>query len=197
LSNPWKWVRIALEAPLVCTSVTTEEIESLGHLAAGRDCLEIGSAFGYSAIMMARYGAQSVTAIDPHLPCNSNNMAGDSYDVMLANIDAGAASGIVTVIRQRSQDALPVLAARGERFGLVFIDADHSYESVMHDVGWARRLVTDDGFIACHDYGHWVLNAVKFGIESVNRALDEIFPGGPDWLDGTLHVTKARPIEEQ
>ena len=191
MSNPWEWVRITPDGPSVCTSVTAEEIDSLGRLAAGRDCLEVGSAFGYSAIMMARYGARSVTAVDSHLPCNSNNMTDNSHDVMLANLEAAGVSSVVTMIRQSSQDALPVLVAQDKRFGLVFIDADHSYESVTHDVGRALRLVADDGFIACHDYGHPGPN-IKAGIEGVNRALDEIFPAGPDWLAGTLHVTKAR-----
>ena len=74
----------------------------------------------------------------------------------------------------------------------MFIDADHAYESVVHDAGWARKLATPGGHIACHDYGHGTPGSAPDGIESVNQALDEIFPRGPDELTGTLHVTRAQ-----
>jgi predicted O-methyltransferase YrrM len=190
MSNPWEWVKITPDGPLISTSVTAEEIDCLGRLAEGRDCLEVGSAFGYSAIMMARHGARSVTAVDFHQPCNSNNMT-NSHDIMLVNVETAGVSGIVTIVRQSSQDALPALAAQGRKFGLVFIDADHSYQGAKHDAEWAKQLVAEDGFIACHDYGHPGPNIPVAGIDGVNQALDEVFPEGPDWLTGTLHVTKA------
>ena len=177
--------------PSIYTSVAPVEATALGRLAAGRDVLEVGSAFGYSAIIMAQAGARSVTAIDFHRPCTSNWLAASTYEVMLGNLRAAGVDGIVTVVRQPAEDALPAFHAQGRRFGLVFVDGDHAYESVIHDAGWARRLVTPGGHVACHDYGHWVSDADVYGIDDVNRALDEIFPRGPDVITGTLHITGA------
>ena len=176
-------------APPVYTSITSEEINALCGLAIGRDCLEVGSAWGYSAVMMARRGARSVTAVDFHQPCDSNCEAKNSQDVMRENLRAYGVTSAVTMVCQPSETALPELVSQGRRFGLVFIDADHSYDSVLHDVRWACRLVSEDGFIACHDY-------VASGIESVTRAVDEIFPDGPDRLAGTLHLVRVRHLKE-
>ena len=189
MSNSWEWVQVP-GGPKVYTSVTPEEAAALGRLAAGRDVLEVGSAFGYSAIMMAR-AARSVTAVDSHLPHPDNGMAEGSYGVMLGNLRAAGVHQVVTVLRQPAEEALPALHAQGRRFGLVFIDGDHAYESVLHDAGQARRLVTDDGHIACHDYGHGEPGSASCGIGDVNRALDETFPLGPDEITGTLHVTRG------
>ena len=182
MSNPWRLVSITPDGPSIATAITPDETAALGSLALGRDCLEVGSAWGYSAVMMVRLGARSVTAVDFHQPCDSNEQAMNSHEVMQKNLGWYKAGSAVTMIRESSRKALPDLAAQGRRYGLTFIDGDHTYESVRHDVGWARRLVPS-GFIACHDYG---------GIESVTRAVDEVFPDGPDWLVGTLHVMKVR-----
>jgi len=172
------------DGPAVATSITLEETAALGSLALGRDCLEVGSALGYSAIMMVRLGARSVTAIDWHQPCDSGLQEEGTYEAMQKHLRWYKADSAVTMIRQSSQEALPDLIAQGREYGLAFIDSDHSYESVRHDVSKAIHLVPS-GFIASHDYGDG-------GIESVTRALDDIFPGGPDWLIGTLHVVKVR-----
>jgi predicted O-methyltransferase YrrM len=170
-------------APAIPTAVTREEVEALGGFAKDRDCLEIGSAYGFSAIMMILLGAKSVTAIDFHQPCDSNEQAKASHEAMRKNLKWFKVDHAVTIIRQSSQEALPDLAAQGKQYGLAFIDGDHSYESVRHDVSKAMQLVPD-GFIACHDYG-------EDGIEDVTRAVDEIFPGGPDYRIGTLCVVKV------
>ena len=187
MGNPWRWAEVETGRS-VFTSVTAEEIRTLGDLARDQDCLEVGSGFGFSAVMMARYGAASVTAVDPHIP-HPDNMRAETLDILRENVERLAPPGIITIIREPSQVALPALA--GRRFGLVFIDADHSYESATHDVTWARELVTGDGWIACHDYGWPAPDVPVAGIDGVNRALDEVFPDGPDRIIGTLHVTKG------
>ncbi len=188
VSNPWEWARITPDGPAIKTSVTAEEADELGRLAAGRDCLETGSASGYSAIMMARYGARSVTTVDLHEPCDSNNMS-QTYEALLSNIRAFDVASVITVIRGSSQLVLPQLQDR--RFGLVFIDGGHSYENARHDISWALKLAAEDGFIACHDYGHPGSGRYS-GIPDVTQVLDEVFPGGPDHVTGSLHVTRMK-----
>ena len=184
LSNPWEWVQVTPDGPLILTAVTLEEINVLCSLAIGHDCLEVGSAWGYSAVMMARQGARSVTSVDYHLPDDSNEGAENSQDVMRQAIEFFGVAGVITMICDASQAALPELISQGKRFGLVFIDGDHSYDAVLHDVRQGCRLAGDDGYIACHDYG-------AAGIESVTRAVDEVFPDGPDRLIGSLHIKRS------
>lgn len=185
MSNLWHAVQqITPGGPVIPTAIMPNEIMALGNLAMGRHCLEIGSAWGFSAIQMIRYGAKSVTAIDFHQPCDSNEWADDTFESMQENLKWYKVDSAVTVIRQSSQKALPDLVAQNKQYGLAFIDSDHSYESVRHDISNTLQLVSN-GFLACHDYG-------DEGIEDVTRALDEIFPDGPDWLVGTLHIMKVR-----
>lgn len=61
---PWRDVSLD-EGPFISTSVTVREAAELAGFADGQAVLEIGSAFGYPAVMMALAGGQ-VTAIDPH-----------------------------------------------------------------------------------------------------------------------------------
>jgi predicted O-methyltransferase YrrM len=161
------------DGPPVLTSVQPDEAAELARLAAGRDCLEIGSAYGYSAIVMALAGG-TVTAVDPH---EGDTWLGDTLTPMRAAL--GAYGVTAEIVRQRSADALPALAAAGRRFGLIFIDGDHNYGAVLADVRGALRLLAPGGTLACHDYGE----ATSGGVQA---ALDELFPAGPGRLTGTL-----------
>ena len=184
MSNPWLDVRITPDGPEISTSVTPQEAAVLMRYANGRDCLEIGSAFGFSAITMARADASSVVAVDSHWNSNSNQWK-DTLPVMLSNLDAYGVTGKVTILKLPSEEALPALVKQGKKFGLIFVDADHSREAVLHDVSWAKQLLTEDGVIACHDYG-------LHGIETVTCAVDDLFPEGPDEFAGTLFVTRLK-----
>lgn len=141
---PWRDVAPG-DGPAISTSVTSAEAAELARLAEGRDVLEVGSAFGYSAVVMALAGAR-VTAVDPHtwLP--------GSFEVMTGNLAAYGVQDRVEVIREVSQEALPWLARDGARFGLVFIDGDHSAEAARHDIRWALQLLDEGGTLAVHDY---------------------------------------------
>jgi predicted O-methyltransferase YrrM len=152
--------------------VTGDEAARLAFLAAGCDVLEIGSALGYSAVVMALAGAR-VTAVDDH---SGATWLGDTYSAMTANLAAYGVTGQVGIIRGLSQTVLPALAAEGRRFDLVFVDAGHDYISVLSDVRWACQL---GDVIACHDYG-------EDNCPGVKQALDQVFPAGPLTLTGTL-----------
>jgi predicted O-methyltransferase YrrM len=133
--------------PAISTSVTDVEADRLRALAKGRAVLEVGSAFGFSAVLMALAGAESVTAIDPH------DWIPQSFEVMLANLGSYGVTGRVQVVRERSQVTLPVLAGERAAFGLVFIDGDHSAAAVRHDIGWGLKLTAPGGVLAVHDVG--------------------------------------------
>jgi len=162
--------------PAISTSVTGGEAAELSRLAAGKQVLEIGSAFGYSAVVMALAGAD-VTAVDPHawIP--------GSYEAMLANLAAHGVTDKVEVIRESSFQALPWLGSEGTRYGLVFVDGDHSAEAVRHDVGWALKLLEPGGTLAVHD------TTETCCCPGVALAIGELFPEGGDVTDTLFVVT--------
>jgi len=168
---PWRPVSID-GGPQILTSVTERETEVLHELAADAgEALEVGSAYGYSAIVIAKAGAR-VTAVDPH----AGELSG-SLGIMMGNLQAYGVN-TVTVSVGPSQEVLPRLPLAW--FGLVFIDGDHTEATVEHDVTWARKLLRPGGVLACHDYDEGTCPGVK-------AALDRLF-GGPGDLTDTLAV---------
>jgi predicted O-methyltransferase YrrM len=137
---PWRPVALG-SGPPILTSITEAETAKLQELAA--DALDVGSAYGYSAIVMARAGAR-VTTVDPHAGENPGTLG-----VLTGNLDAYGLADQVRVIVAPSQEALPNLEPGS--FGLVFIDGDHTEATVHHDVTWALKLLRPGGWLACHD----------------------------------------------
>jgi len=165
------------DGPAISTSVTAAEAAELARLAEGREVLEIGSAYGYSAVVMALAGAH-VTAVDPH------NWIDGSYEVMLANLAAYGVDGRVQVIREPSQVVLPWLAREGAAFGLVFVDGDHAAPAARHDIRWGLQLLDPGGTIAVHDY------LEDCCCPGVREAADGIFPGGGAVTGSMLTVVR-------
>lgn len=130
--------------PKVWAGLEEAEAAELARLAAGKRVLEIGSAFGYSTIIMGKV-AKHVIAVDPHTGF-------DSWPQFRLNLYSHGVAGKVSPWGETSQTALPELNRGGQRFELIFIDGDHLPDSVRHDLAWARRLVTPGGTIALHDY---------------------------------------------
>lgn len=153
------------DGPGINTSLTAAESAELARLAEDRDVLEVGSANGYSAVVMALAGAR-VTAVDPH------TWIPGSYEVMTANLAAYGVTDRVDIIREPSQSALPWLVREHRAFGLVFIDGDHSAEAARHDIRWGLQLLDPGGTLAVHDY----LEACC--CPGVREAADGIFAGG-------------------
>ena len=181
---PWRPVLLAGgSVPAISTSVTHAETEVLRRLASqtavaqwrrlhpdddegqrfaprAGDVLEVGSAFGFSAIAMALAGAH-VTAVDPHAGELPN-----SLEVMRANLAAYEVADRVEIIAEPSQTALPRLELGS--FDLVFIDADHREPAVTHDVEWALKLLRPGGWLCCHDLDEGSCMGVR-------AALDKLF----------------------
>lgn len=135
------------DGPAISTSLTQAETDELRRLAEGADVLEIGSAYGYSTVVIGQV-ANSVVAVDPHQELNS-------FGTLLDNLAAyGVTSRCVVEMRRAdSWTVLPQLRAEGRTFDLVWIDGDHSAHTVAHDVGLGRLLLREGGTLACHDYG--------------------------------------------
>ena len=168
---PWHDAPAGMASPLISTSITAAETNRLAELARDADVLEIGSAYGYSACVMALAGARHVTAVDPHSWLNS-------HEAMLSNLDACGVADLVTIVRDASPAALAGLGP----FGLVFIDGDHGAEAVAADVAAARAALDEGGVLAVHDYLETCC------CPGVRQALDILFPAGPDEHVDTLAI---------
>jgi predicted O-methyltransferase YrrM len=175
ITLPWRPVSLVAGLPAISTSLTEVETVGLQNLAYDADVLEVGSAFGYSAIAMALAGARSVTAVDPHIWL-------DSWSTMLANAEAYGVADRIRVIRGASQDILPTLIAG---FDLVWIDGDHEAPAVAHDVEWARKLLRPTGTLACHDYDEATCPGVRAALDAWKpppRLVDTMAVYGPgEW----------------
>ena len=132
-----------LPGPTISTSLTVAETAELARLAEDAEVLEIGSAYGYSACVMALAGAH-VTAVDPHAQLAS-------FLPMVANLTAYGVVGAVDIL-QTDSGIMANLYEQGIRFDLIWVDGDHSTEAVAHDVAWAVKLLRPTGTLACHDY---------------------------------------------
>jgi predicted O-methyltransferase YrrM len=180
---PWRPVLLAPgPVPAISTSVTEAETAKLQELAAQpgvTQILEVGSAFGYSAIAMALANPNAhITAVDPHNQLGSHPIAGGSREVMAGNLEAYGVADRVTMLVTTSQQVLPELEPAS--FDLVFIDADHVEPAVTHDVGWALKLLRPGGTLACHDLDEWTCPGVR-------AALDRLFDHPQPTVD-TLFV---------
>lgn len=172
---PWRDILPTTDAPhAVHTSMTENERDELIALSEDKDVLEIGSANGFSASAMALGGAASVTAVDPH------SWVPGSQPAMEGHLRAYGVEDKVTIIAETFFTAFEGL--RDRRFGFIFIDGDHSYETVKFDVIHARKLLAPGGVIACHDYDECCCAGVR-------PALDELFPDGPTRLTDTLFIS--------
>lgn len=154
---PWRDVAPG-DGPAISTSLTAAETDELRSLAAGRDVLEIGSAYGYSSIAMALAGGQ-VLAVDPHLQLAS-------FVEMAMNLARYRVADRVTVWQMDSRAACPQLFDAGRRFDLIWIDGDHSPDMVTHDVQWAVKLLRPDGTLACHDYDEETCPGVRQALDA-------------------------------
>jgi predicted O-methyltransferase YrrM len=167
---PWR------EVDGISTSLTRGETAKLRRLAAGQVVLEIGSAYGYSAIQMAQAGARLVVAIDPHAGENPG-----SLERMQANVEARCLADRVAIWRIRSEHATTLL--REGAFGLAFIDGDHSEQAVATDARMAWELLAPGGWLCCHDHG-------EDSCPGVAAALDAW--RAPDELIDTLWIARKR-----
>jgi predicted O-methyltransferase YrrM len=154
--------------PSIRASITKAESKHLLALANGKVVLEIGSAYGYSAILMAKGGARRVIAVDPHGGYGSLD---GSLQEMRSNLFRYGVDDRVTMVLARSQTAMPALFAAKAKFDLIFIDGDHRREVVEHDITKAIPMLSSIGVIACHDFGEETCQGVREAIDKVYRDL--------------------------
>lgn len=159
----------------ILTAISRDEAAKLRKLARRAYVLEVGSAYGYSAILMARAGARVLT-VDAHEGENDGSLA-----VLDANVRACGVSGSVWPVTGRSEAVLDFLLHAGARFDGVFVDGGAEQTAIDASCGWA--MLREGGWLARHDYGE--LRAAE-----VAKHLDALFPDGPDEVVRTLWIKR-------
>lgn len=137
--------------------------------------VEIGSYKGKSTVALA-LGSQCLTsrkrpvyAIDPFRLPGHPAFPVEYEEDFIRNIQRAGIAPHVIPIKKFSQEAYhdcpPSIAA-------LFIDGDHSYEGVKHDITHYASRVTPGGIIAFHDYSYKHTPGVEE--PGVTRAVDEL-----------------------
>jgi len=178
---PWRDIRLRLAGGrevVVPTSLTDHEAAMLAALADDGVCLEVGSAYGYSAIVIAE-SAKSLHAIDPHRELNS-------FARMRANLEAAGVAGRVRISRATNREVLPELL--DSTYDLVFIDGNHARPDITFDLAHGWRLLKPGGHLAVHDYGEDTCPDVRPAVESFR---DTMYPADTRIVDTLWVATRA------
>jgi SAM-dependent methyltransferase len=169
----WRDVVIPGHRRPISTSLTANETQALVALAQGKLVFDIGSAYGFAAIVMAQV-AEHVVTVDVH-----RDYAPDSLNILRRNIAEHGVYEKVSVVVADAQNIGWALHEAEAGFGLVFIDGNHDERSVRRDIALARALVGGDEpigaeprwdtAIAVHDYGEDTCPEVAPTVEKMAR----------------------------
>lgn len=162
---------IGIEGFLHC-----DELQKLVELAAGRHVLEVGSYRGLSAWGMG-IAAESVTCVDTFKAASDGQRQTEDFTTLTAWSHATRRYKNVAFHASTSEEAARVF--RNQTFGMIFLDAMHTYDEVKGDIARWYPLLEGGGIFAFHDYRHG-------DFPDVERAVDEVFGPAPD---GTTVVT--------
>ena len=89
-----------------------------------------------------------VYAIDPFIPDNDWYFD-DYFPIFWNNVREAGLENYVIPIAKYSTDAYEECP---DQIALIFIDGDHSYDGVMHDIEHYLPRVVPGGLVAFHDY---------------------------------------------
>lgn len=87
------------------------------------------------------------------------------FDIFCINLSSHILTGKILPIIRKYQDYSP-----NEKADFIFIDGNHEYDYVMHDIRKSLNYIKDDGIIAGHDYQ---FDSVKLAVNSFFKK-DEI-----------------------
>jgi hypothetical protein len=145
--------------------------------------LEIGSYRGYTALFLAQHVSSDarIVTIDRH-PDH-----GEAYRKTLF-------AGMIER-RVGATDRAIFAQDKPATYDLIFIDADHSYESVRNDTELVLPLLSPAGFIVWHDYANWGYFSGENGVPEYLGELAARLPIGhvvgstlaihsPSWVSG-------------
>ena len=146
--------------------------------------IEVGSFYGDSAITMAKLAKCEVVAVDTWLG-TMDGMSPDHpdhewierkngfptlYQTFIANVKSEGVAEYVTPFPQTSVNAARIMAKRGVKADLIYIDAAHETEDVLQDLQLYERLLSHKGVIFGHDYNH---EQVRSAVKIFGRPVEE------------------------
>lgn len=138
---------------------------------------EIGTAFGgHIENILTTTGVKKIYGIDPYklfdgttdsFTWRGRSYTQDDYDAMykFTKKRLSKFENRISLVRKTSKDAALAIT---EKLDFVFIDAQHTYEGVLEDIGIWYDKVKVGGIISGHDYNHQSFPGVK-------KAVDEFF----------------------
>ncbi|HEV3351788.1 MAG TPA: class I SAM-dependent methyltransferase [Acidimicrobiales bacterium] len=135
-------VSVLPKGPYASPLVDVVYLSKLVSLLEPQAALELGSYRGHVAL-----------AIASHMPDDSRLV---TVDIIPEHGEAYKGADVSRRIERRVgaiDDAM--FAGEQGAYDLIFIDADHAYESVKHDTGVALPLLRPDGVMVWHDYANW------------------------------------------
>jgi predicted O-methyltransferase YrrM len=121
--------------PITVSPLQGQFLAIQAQLIDAKRILEIGALGGYSSIWMASTGAH-VTSIE---------ISQKHKSVAEENIKAAGLSDKVNIIRGAALDVMPKLHEKGEKFDMVFIDADWGEQWEYFD--WAVKMTRARGLV--------------------------------------------------
>ncbi len=119
------------------------------------DILEIGSAWGRSAILFLMASPKEFYSIDPHTGGRAfieRNENQNSLEVFKSNIAKFNFTNRVKNFVNTTQEVVEKNLLQNKRFAFVFIDGLHSAEGVKIDFDFAYPLLASGGVMAFDDY---------------------------------------------
>jgi predicted O-methyltransferase YrrM len=111
--------------------------------------IEIGLAYGSSALAIGE--ALISVGGDRHVILDPFQDSGYS-DVGWEVIRSARLDGVATLLRERSQIALPRLAAEGMSADAAFVDGSHVFHNVFVDLYYLQMIVRPGGLVVLDDY---------------------------------------------
>jgi predicted O-methyltransferase YrrM len=145
---------------------------------------EVGSYLGRSTRAMADNTSGVIYAVDTWKGTLADEKfpkephEGYFLDEFTKNLGDHLWNGTVKALRMTSLEAAAAFSGDGTRFGFIFIDGDHSYESVRNDILAWRPLLEKGGTISGHDFDIG-------GYPGVVQAVRELIAPVPNQVGGS------------
>lgn len=147
--------------------LTDKEADFLREKAKDKLCLEIGTYKGKSARVMGEV-ARKLFTVDAFIFCTIQDALVNLKDLENVQIIPSHSKTVASMFNDRY-------------FDVIFLDGDHSEDSVLQDIFFYRNKVKHGGYLIFHDY----IKGIHDGFDSVKIAVDKTF-GSVDGIVDSL-----------